>query len=328
MVKIYPDKLQKGDEVRVVAPSNSFSIISEQNREIAKRRFEEMGLSVSFGKHIEEMDEFGSSSIESRLADLHEAFTDKHVKVVATVIGGFNCNQLISHLDYDLILKNPKILIGYSDTTALQNAIFAKTGVVTYSAPAYSTFAQEGHFEYTMESFKQCLFSEEAYDISTSESWTDDHWYENQNNRTLIPNEGWLVVNEGNAEGTLIGGNLCTLNLLQGTEFMPSLKDTILFLEDDEESRDVLFDRDLQSLIHQTDFAGVRGIVVGRFQKASGMTNEKLLKILKTKKELKNIPIVANVDFGHTSPIITFPIGGDVKIEIKEGASSITIEKH
>jgi len=328
MVKIYPDKLQKGDEVRVVAPSNSFSIISEQNREIAKRRFEEMGLSVSFGKHIEEMDEFGSSSIESRLADLHEAFTDKHVKVVATVIGGFNCNQLISHLDYDLILKNPKILIGYSDTTALQNAIFAKTGVVTYSAPAYSTFAQERHFEYTMESFKQCLFSEEAYDISTSESWTDDHWYENQNNRTLIPNEGWLVVNEGNAEGTLIGGNLCTLNLLQGTEFMPSLKDTILFLEDDEESRDVLFDRDLQSLIHQTDFAGVRGIVVGRFQKASGMTNEKLLKILKTKKELKNIPIVANVDFGHTSPIITFPIGGDVKIEIKEGASSITIEKH
>jgi muramoyltetrapeptide carboxypeptidase LdcA involved in peptidoglycan recycling len=107
---------------------------------------------------------------------------------------------------------------------------------------------------------------------------------------------------------------------------MPNLKDSVLFLEDDDTSNPVLFDRDLQSLIHQPFFKGVRGIVIGRFQKASEMTNEKLIQIIKTKVELKNIPVIANVDFGHTSPIITFPVGGEVNMDTKK--MSIVIAKH
>ena len=125
-----PPKLQPGDEIRVIAPARSLGIISPENREIATKRLEELGFTVSFSDHVEEQDEFDSSSLQSRIADLHAAFEDKNVKGMFTVIGGFNSNQLLKYIDYDLIKKNPKILCGYSDITALSNAIYAKTGMV------------------------------------------------------------------------------------------------------------------------------------------------------------------------------------------------------
>lgn len=91
---------------------------------------------------------------------------------------------------------------------------------------------------------------------------------------------------------------------------MPSLVNSILYIEDDYESNPVTFDRDLQSLIHQAGFEQVQGIVIGRFQKASQMTKDLLIQIIQTKKELRHIPVIADVDFGHTSPLITIPIGG------------------
>ncbi len=315
MDKIYPQRLQKGDEIRVVAPSCSMGIITPANREIANNRLKDLGLKITYSKNVEEMDEFRSSSIKSRVEDLHEAFLDKNVKAVFTVIGGFNCNQLLKYLDWNIIKNNPKIFIGFSDTTALQNAIFAKTGVVTYSGPAWSTFGQKLHFDYTMEYFKKCLMNEDSFVITPSEEWTDDAWYLDQEKRNPIKNDGWLIINEGKASGTLLGANLCTFNLLQGTEYFPDLKGSILFIEDDEETKPTNFDRDLQSLIHQPSFKGVKGLVIGRFQNASKMSTEKLVKIIKSKKELKNLPVIANVDFGHTSPIITFPIGGEVTMD-------------
>ena len=135
-----------------------------------------------------------------------------------------------------------------------------------------------------------------------------------QENRHFIPNDGPYVINEGETEGVIFGGNLGTFNLLQGTEYMPSLQQSILFLEDDYESQPATFDRDLQSLIHQPSFAEVKGIVIGRFQKASNMSKELLTPIMKSKRELDRIPVVADVDFGHTAPMITFPIGGRVTL--------------
>jgi muramoyltetrapeptide carboxypeptidase LdcA involved in peptidoglycan recycling len=326
MKKIYPQKLKAGDEIRIIAPSCSASMISHTIREIANNRLSYLGFKISFGRNIEETDGFTSSSIKSRVTDLHKAFLDKKVKAIFAVIGGFNCNQLLRYIDWNIIKNNPKVFIGYSDTTALQNAIFAKTGLVTYSGPAWSTFGQKLHFDYTMDYFKKCLMSDEVIDIKPSKDWTDDAWYMDQNDRKPIKNDGCLIINKGKVSGTLLGANLCTFNLLQGTEYFPSLKDSILFLEDDDSSNPVLFERDLQSLIHLPAFKSVKGIVIGRFQNASKMTSEKLIKIIKTKADLKNMPVIANVDFGHTSPIITFPIGGEVSIDTTK--KSILIKKH
>jgi len=329
MKTIFPQKLKAGDEVRVIAPARSMSLISKESREIANKRFADMGLKLTFGKQIEESDDFVSSSIESRVKDLHEAFSDKNVKAISTVIGGFNSNQLLRYIDWNLIKNNPKILCGFSDITVLNNAILAKTGLVSYSGPHYSTFGQELYFDYTLEYFKKCLMPDEPFGIKPSDSWTDDKWYMNQKERNPIKNDGWLVINEGEAQGTILGANLCTFNLLQGTEYFPKFpKDTILFVEDDEMSNAVTFDRDLQSVIHQPGFENVKGIVIGRFQKVSQITNDLLIQIIKTKKELDNLPVIANVDFGHTSPIITFPIGGETSIEAKNGKIKLEILKH
>jgi len=329
MEKIYPEKLKIGDEVRIIAPSRSMAIISKEAREIANKRFADLGLKLSFGKHIEERDEFISSSIEFRIEDIHDAFSDKNVKAIITVIGGFNSSQLLRYLDWDLIKKNPKIFCGYSDITALNNAIFTKTGLVSYSGPHYSTFGQELYFDYTLEYFKKCLLSDEPFEIKPSEEWSDDMWYKNQKDRNLIKNDGFLVINEGKALGTLLGANLCTFNLLQGTEYFPEFpENTILFVEDDEMSNAVTFDRDLQSLIHLPEFESVKGIVIGRFQNTSQMTNGLLIKIIKTKKELNNLPVIANVDFGHTDPKITFPVGGEVSLEAKDGKVKLEIAMH
>ena len=325
MNKIYPKKLVAGDEVRVITPSRSLAMISKESQNIANKRFEELGLKLSFGKHVEEKDDFVSSSIESRVEDLHEAFADKNVKAVLTVIGGFNCNQLFKYIDWELIKNNPKIFCGYSDITALNNAIFAKTGLVTYSGPHYSTFGQELYFDYTLEYFKKCLMSEESFEINASENWSDDKWYMNQKDRKLIKNSGFLVINEGEANGTIIGANLCTLNLLQGTEYMPSLENSVLFIEDDSLTKAHLFDRDLQSLIHQPGFESVKGVVIGRFQIASEVTNDLLIKIIKSKKELDNLPVIAGVDFGHTDPKITFPVGGEVSLVARENNIELKI---
>ena len=328
MNKVFPEKLKRGDGIQVIAPSRSLALISKTQRDFANKRFADMGFNISFGKHVQEIDDFVSSSIESRVEDLHAAFADKNVQAILTVIGGFNSNQLLRHIDWNLLKENPKVFCGFSDITALNNAILAQTGLVTYSGPHYSTFSQELYFDYTMDYFKRCLFSENPFEIEPSSEWSDDEWYKDQKNRKLIKNKGFWVINEGEAEGTIIGANLCTFNLLQGTEYFPDLKDSILFLEDDSESKPHSFDRDLQSLIHQPDFSEVKGIVIGRFQKGSQMTDELLTKIIKTKKELNNIPIIANVDFGHTDPKITFPIGGITKISTKDSEGVIEILKH
>lgn len=307
---IIPEKLKKGDEIRVIAPARSLSMINEETRSIANKYLEELGLKVSFSKNCEVQDEFNSSSIEERINDLHEAFSDKNVKGILTVIGGYNSNQLLNYIDYDLIKNNPKILCGYSDITALSNAIYKKTGLSTYSGPHYSTFGMKKGIEYTVEYFKKCLFTDKDFEINPSSQWSDELWFLDQENRTFYKNSGYKVMNKGKASGKIIGGNLCTLNLLQGTEFMPDLTDTILFIEDTALTFAENFDRDLQSLIHQPNFKKVKGIILGRFQIVSKMEEEKLFKIIKSKKELEKIPVVSNVDFGHTTPHITFPIGG------------------
>ena len=325
MKTIIPSKLQKGDTVRVITPARSISMpFIQAVKDEAIKKFEEVGLRLTFGKHVEEMDEFNSSSIESRIKDLHEAFADPQVKLVITVIGGFNSNQLLRYIDYDLIRSNPKILCGYSDITALANAIHAKTGLVTYSGPHFFNFGDKKSFDYTWEYFEKCLFQNDSFEVKPSLQWSDDRWAGNQEDRTLTNNEGYLVINDGKAEGTIVGANLCTFNLLQGTEFMPSLNNSIVFIEDDSDSDRADFDRDLQSLIHQPGFEGVRGVVIGRFQKESEVSNEVLIKIIKTKKELDKLPVLANVDFGHTTPMITFPIGGTANIQAE--GSNVSIE--
>lgn len=325
---IFPKKLKVGDQIRILSPSQSLVVISQGLRALANERLHRLGLKITFGQHVEENDPFSSATVASRVEDLHNAFLDPNVKGILTAIGGHNSNTILAELDYKLIRSHPKILCGYSDITALQNAILAQSGLVTYSGPHYSTFGMKKGFNYTLDYFKKCLFEDKPFRLDPSPTWSDDAWYANQKKRKFIRNRGIQVLHPGKAEGTIIGGNLCTLNLLQGTPYMPSLKDSVLFIEDDEALGDLSdseLERNLQSLIHLPDFSGVQALVIGRFQKGSEIKTDILHHILESKPQLKHMPVLYDVDFGHTFPIVTFPIGGRVRIHATAKKAIVTV---
>ena len=323
MQKIIPMQLEQGDEIRVVAPSTGIKIIGADSRDTAKKRFEEMGLKVSFGKNTidDNFDLMGTSSIEKRGADIEEAFADKNVKAIFTIIGGFNSNQLLPFLDYDLIHNNPKIFCGFSDITALVNGIYAKTGLVTFLGPHYSSFGMMQGFDYSWQAMRKMLLEGGRNFIKPSAEWSDDLWFIDQQKRNFIKNEGWWVLQEGEAEGTLIGGNVGTFVLLNGTGYRPVFeKDTILLAEDCYTSGGdaKAFWRNLQAVAYQDDFKNVKAVLIGRFQKASEVSREALQYIVSSIPQLRGIPVIANLDFGHTTPNLTLPIGGKCRVSSKE----------
>lgn len=305
-----PNKLQYGDEIRVIAPSSSLSRVWETAYDKALSYLTDKGFKVTFSRNSREMNEFKSSSIKSRVDDIHEAFSDKNVKMIITAIGGFNVNQILPYLDYELIKANPKILCGYSDITALLHAIYVKTGLVTYHGPHFSTFGFDVETEYTEAYFFDLLMKND--EIVIKESNTSGEYF---------------VIQEGTCEGNIIGGNLCTLNLLQGTPYMPDLNEKVLFIEDDNIMGDYFvyeFDRNLQSLLQVNGADSIKGIVFGRFDESCKLDKDVIRKIIQDKISA-DIPVIFGVDFGHVLPMITFPIGSKVKISAKDNDLRITL---
>ena len=314
--------------IMVCALSRSLGMICDENIKLAKKRLEEMNYKVIFSKNSSVKDSFISSSINKRITDLNSAFKDDNIDIILSVLGGYNANQLLNHINYNLIKKHPKIICGYSDITVILNAIYAKTGITTYLGPNFHSFAMKEGLEDTIKYFNKAI-NKDSYYLDDPEYYSSDKWYDDQENRKFIKNKGKTIINPGVSEGTIIGGNLCTFNLLQGTEYMPSLKDKILFIEDDAlvgEEFPYEFDRNLVSLIQQKDFDKVKGIIIGRSQTQTKMNLNKWKKIL-NKKELKNIPIIINTNFGHTIPNATIPIGGYCKINTFEKNKEIYIEQ-
>jgi len=325
-------KLNINDEIRVIAPSISMVILSEDTINIANEKLLEIGLKVSFGKNVMKSDDYyNSSSIDNRVSDLHDAFKDKKIKGILTAIGGYNCNQILNKINYKLIKDNPKIICGYSDITAILLAIYAKTGIVTYYGPHYSTFGMKMGNEYTIDYFNKIMFNNKKVTIKSSKDYSDDLWFIDQEKRKIIKNIGMKAINLGKEKGLIIGGNLCTLNLLQGTEYMPIINENIiLFLEDDGSTKEnffVEFDRNLISFMQTQIFKHVKGIVIGRCQQGSNMNCNKWKKLL-DKEELKLIPIVIDADFGHTTPMFTFPIGGHCSLKCTKDKIELIIEKN
>lgn len=331
MATIYPKALKTGDEVRVIAPARSLALISPSVRQIARERLEmELGLKVTFGKHVEERDRYVSSSIKSRVDDLHEAFADKNVKAVFSAVGGTNSEELLERIDWNLIKRNPKVFCGFSDITTLSNAIYGKTGLVAFSGPHYSSFGMKRGFEYTMEQFKKAVMGTHRHQVLSSANWSDDAWYMDQEKRQFIANLGMKVFKQGVAKGTIIGGNIGTLAILLGSSYMPKLNNSILFLEecgDCEGSRDFTM-RQFGALVRQPGFDKIKGIVFGRFQKATRWEPTDFQELISRRPELakRNIPIITGVDFGHTTPIFTFGIGGTAEIHADQNGAQIFFE--
>jgi len=309
-----PPKLKVGDHIRIVAPSHSITPdFTDEMKKQGVDGLKAMGLKVSFGKYVEEVDEFGTTTVEHRLHDLHEAFADESVQAVLAATGGSSVTQLLKLVDYNLIKNNPKVFCGLSDITALAYALYAKTGIVNYYGPHYMMLGSSTIVDYSFESMKATLMGDDPIELQPSKYYNDS-----PDDDQKVLNEGFWAINTGKAEAKSIGGNFLTSNFVMGSEFMPDLDGSILFMEENYilDFKDV--QNELQSLLNHKGSNSIKGLILGRFQRGTGMTRDLLTKIVKSKKELANIPVVGNVDFGHTAPKMTLPIGGSISMDIRD----------
>lgn len=333
---IVPDKLRVGDEIRVLALLRSigglkqYPGIADSDVDYARQALESLGLHVSFGRHVMENDGHLTTTVAARLEDLYDALNDSKVKGILAVTGGIGAIQLLDTLDFAKVAAHPKILCGYSDITFLCNAIYSRTGIVTYYGPHFSTFMMRKGCDYLRRYFQSCLFDAQPFEAVPSSEWSDDNWLKDQENRHYHPNDGWWGINEGEAQGTILGGAFIGLNLLQGSRFFPPLESAIFFLECPSEGKSTLMNLDMavRALTLQPGFGGVRGIVIGRYARILGIDRERMTAMIKNIPALASLPVIANCDFGHTTPILTLPIGGHCRIRVRDGVCSIWIDTH
>ena len=333
MPVIYPPRLQPGDEIRVLGLSRSlggilaYAPFTEADVAFAQARLEALQLKVSYGRHVWECNEHLLASPAQRLADLHEALSDPAVKAILAVAGGVGAIQILDGIDYALAGAHPKIFCGYSDNAYVFNALLAKAGLVTYYGPNFSSLMMRRGADTMLSGLQTMLFDAATQVLTPAERWSDDNCVKEQEQRTFYTNEGYWAIQPGRASGTIIGGNTLALNFLQGSRYCPAFEETILFLESPGEGKASLIalDKGLRALTYQPGFDGVRGIVIGHYPTSAGVTCEKLRALLAAIPALRELPIAAHVDFGHTTSVTPIPLGGWCDLVVEEGAVRITL---
>ena len=294
---IKPARLRQGDLVALVAPAG---LLDEDEIAKAIGNMESLGLRVSLGTHIRAVNGNYAGTVQQRLDDLHAAFRDPQVKAVWAIRGGSGCISLLAHIDYALIRANPKILIGYSDITALHLAIHRHTGLVTFHGPvASSTFS-----DYTVTHLQAVL-------MQPQEQYTIPMALENHRRALTHPNFTIRTVHGGQATGRLTGGNLCMVSALAGTPYAAEFEHRILFLEEINEAP-YRVDR----MLYQLDLAGhlssAAALMLGVLMHCEAEDGGSSLILDQTLDQHLlplTVPAVTGYSFGHIRDQFTLPIG-------------------
>ena len=302
---ILPNKLEIGDTIGVVAPSNP--IINENIEELnrAKKIIEEKGFKVKFSENLFSNTNGYSSSAKEKADDINKMFSDKEVKMIWCAKGGQNSNSVLDYLDYENIKNNPKIICGYSDITSLTNAIYQKTGLVTFSSTNFKTIATD----------------ETDYSLNEVLSRFVDGSLKLGNEDDLE-----ITINKGIAEGILIGGNLCLIHGLICGKYAMDFNDKILFLEElGLESEPSLVNNHLYYMKQNGVFEKIKGLWLGNYEHESGITLEKI--VLDVLGEDIKFPIIKCNYFGHIEKKTVIPIGTMAKIDTEKDKKIELLEK-
>lgn len=303
---IKPPKLKAGDVVGVISPSSP--VISKRDLSRGIKILESLGFKPKLGpKALEVHANYQAGPREDRLQDLHAMFVDDEIKAIFCTGGGYSSIQLLPDIDWDVIRKNPKIFVGYSDITTLLTAINEKAGLVTFHGPLIQGLNSETKGgKFTLKNLKDVLMKSDTGKLS---SFTE-----------------WKVLRPGKAEGTLIGGNLNVLLSLMGTPYEPKWDGKILFWEEVDETIEGI-DNYMWRLRVSKVFKKIEGMIIGKitnFQTIDDDDNDKwaalekppvLEDIILQATEGFNFPILYGVDFGHDVPSLTLPIGARAKID-------------
>lgn len=313
--------LKKGDSIGIFSPSSPITKTSPNRTKRAIKYLEDKGFKVVKGALTGKSDYYRSGSIKERVEELNSLIRNTNVRCIMSTIGGMNSNSLLPYIDYEAFKKDPKIIIGYSDVTAILLGIYAKTGISTYYGPALvASFGElEPYVTETYKYFKNILVDEVKYpfELEKPRFWTEEYidWESQDRAKTPIENS-WVTVNDGVCEGRLIGGNLNTMMGIWGTEYMPELKKgDILFIEDSLKDCATI-ERSFSLLKLSGVFDKISGLILGKHElfndnKSGRKPYEILLEVMGDTK----IPFLADFDCCHTHPMITLPIGCKVRLD-------------
>ena len=292
-----PARLQKGDKVGVITPG---SAMSSEDFKQALENIESLGLVPVPAKYANTKYGFLGGTDFQRLSDLHQVFSDPQLKGVICARGGYGTGRLLHNIDYDLIRRNPKVLLGFSDITALLNSIYKETGLVCFHGPV----AASELTAFTKASLTGQLFEGAKLDLQAVDGYT---------------------IKGGAAQGKLVGGNLSLITSLMGTKYEMNLNKKVVIVEDVGESP-YRVDRMLTQLVSSGALKNARGLVFGTFNGCDIDTDDPenakeftLKQVLKDRCVGLKIPVYYGMNFGHIDDNATLPIGIKVAFDANKG---------
>ena len=280
MPSFKPPRLRPGDLIGIISPAGP---VDESELQPDLRLLESSGVGIHVAPHVYDRHGYLAGDDETRLSDLHAMFEDRRIKAIYCARGGYGTLRLLDKIDYDLIREHPKIIVGYSDITALLLAINKKTGLVTFHGPMVRGFSA------LHDSSREALFRL----ISSNQPVS------------FSPMAGNSLI-AGRATGPLVGGNLSLICHLTGTPFLPSLDKVILFIEDIGEPL-YRIDRMLTYLALTNRLKGIAGLIGGEFIDCGD--NSAIDNLLDTLACNLDIPLTTGFPVGHGLTNLTLPLG-------------------
>ena len=308
MKLLKPKKLAKGDLIGIISPASNPDDLSKIDKGV--QYLEKLGYNVEVGKNVGQKRGYLAGDDKQRLDDLHSMFKNKHVKAIINVRGGYGSGRLLDKINFNLIRKNPKIFVGYSDITALQMAMLKKAGLVTFAGPMLAVDFHGKINSYTEENFWKLLTSTKKIGkLKNPEK------------------ESFYVLNKGRGEGKLVGGNLALITSLLGTDYQPNFKNTILMVEEIGEVP-YRIDRMFNQLKLAKVFNQVNGIILGRFvdcyETDTDTETLTLNEIIEDYLADLKMPILYNFKHGHVKQNMTVPFGVNCKLNSSRKFVEIT----
>ncbi|MCY7387860.1 MAG: LD-carboxypeptidase [Burkholderiales bacterium] len=302
--------LKSGAVVGLIAPGG---VVDDSIIQSCVKNLESLGFTVKPGASLRAARGGYAGTVAQRIADLHAMFEDREVAAIWTARGGSGCTSLLPHIRYDLIRRHPKILIGYSDITALHLALYRRAGLVTFHGPvAWST-----PNDYAVSQMQAVLMNPR----SQTEIYMS---VENERKVTTQSEFSLRTFRHGVAEGRLIGGNLSVLSALIGTPYAAEIENHLVFLEDVREPP-YRIDRMLTQLQQSVGNRGERdglkraaGIMLGVFSRSRATDSDASLtleEVLDDHFAALPIPAVSGYSFGHIAHQFTIPMGINARLD-------------
>ena len=304
---IKPKRLAEGDTVGLVLPASA--TLEGDDIALAKEQLEAIGFKVAIGAHAYDRHGYFAGRDRDRADDVNRMFADDRIAGIVCYTGGWGAPRVLPHLDYDLIARKPKVLIGYSDITALLNAIHQRTGLVTFHGPVGGSTIDP----YSLENFRRVVMSPEPAGLLAPPPKKATELVDRANRV--------LRLHPGKATGRLVGGNLTLLAALMGTPYEIETNGAILFAEDIREEI-YRIDRMLTQLALGGKFERMAGFAFGRCTDCKA-TQFSLEDVLRDRFGSGPAPAISGLSFGHIEQKLTIPVGALATLDADAGTLTV-----